>query len=407
MSVISPDPQPTDLETAVPATRVYELEGTAKDKEDEDNDKVWERVPNKGHDDPSGFRAAVFKRRDSEEYVLAFAGTDVRSGADWRTNIGQALGANTRQYELAVKAAREFQKEYGGTGAKLWLTGHSLGGAEATVAAAVTGLPAVTFNAAGVHDNTLKRNGVNPEAFRKIAEAGLIRNYVVEGDILDLVNGATAGAIFSPATKAAIEKTEETVSGIIKTGVGKATDKMVKRHVSTKWQGVAETFLNGVVEKVADGTGKMVGGVLHNVTDRALSTPLTPTAYGARIDIQATSPGGIFPALNKHGMDSVKQGMENYSAPPAYAGPDQQKVKALAFKKDPAQAASDYPELAGAQKALVAVHNAGLGKFTTMGVALIQNKLVQQIAQGKPFLTEDQARNYVRNTIKQGLSLGP
>jgi len=429
MSEISPIPQQSDREKAALSTFVYEPDGAPEG---------WERVPRKSYDsydDPkSGFRAAVFKRKDSNEYVLAFAGTDMDSVRDWRTNIGQAFGRDTKQYELAADAALKFQRQFGGNGAKLSLTGHSLGGGLATVGTAVTGLPAVVFNPAGVHDNTLKRNDVNPEQFRKQAEAGLIRNYVVEGEILDLVNGLAPGKIFSPATKAAIRKAEEIASGTINTAAGIAKTTVdaagkvaagMERHVPRGLRGVmapiistakgAADVVNGVVGKVADGADKVVNGALdglRNVTDRVLGTPLTPTAYGARINIKDPSATGIFQAVNKHKMGSVERGMQD---PDLFPGPlaaqasadprQQRRAMALAFKQDPAQAARAYPELAGAQQALEAVGAvAGQGKSGDRAVAIIQRKLAQQIDQGKPIPTPNQAIKYVKNAINQGLS---
>jgi len=428
MSEISPESQPTDLEKAALATVVYEPGQTIDG---------WKRV--QSFDDPdSGFKAAVFQREGSDEYVLAFAGTDMDSARDWRTNIGQAFGRNTRQYDLAAKTAREFQDQYGGNGAKLSLTGHSLGGGLTTVGTAVTGLPAVTFNPAGVHDNTLEGYKVNPEKFREKASAGLIRSYVVEGEILDLVNGFAPGKIFSPATKVAIAKAEEIASGTINTVAGAAQTTVetaaekaassVSRHVPRGLRSVmapiingvakgAADTVNGVVGKVADGAEKMVNGALNGLSsaaDRVLGTPLTPTAYGARINIKDPSATGIFKALNKHKMGSVKQGMQDpdlFPAPLAAqtsTDPRQrQKAMALAFKQDPAQAARAYPELAGAQQALEAVSAvAGQGRARDRAVGIIHRKLVQQIDQGKVIPTPNQAIRFVKNVINQGVSLG-
>src|SRR5690606_27504360 len=67
-------------------------------------------------------------------------------------------------------------------------TGHSLGGGLASVAALATGGPGVTFNAAGLSDQTLEARGFNPNAVREdAADSGQLRRYIVNGDPL---NGA-------------------------------------------------------------------------------------------------------------------------------------------------------------------------------------------------------------------------
>ncbi|MCF6345431.1 MAG: type VI secretion system tip protein VgrG [Thiomicrorhabdus sp.] len=140
----------------------------------------------------SGLKSGIYKN-SKDDIVLAYAGTEMPGSwlskekwADVATNAKQALGFETDQYrqasELADLAVEAFSD-------KLSFTGHSLGAALATLAAAKTGRPATVFNPAGVHNNTLKRNDVNPQAFKKLANAGLVKSVVVKGEILDKVQG--------------------------------------------------------------------------------------------------------------------------------------------------------------------------------------------------------------------------
>src|SRR3546814_14115320 len=62
--------------------------------------------------------------------------------------------------------------------------GHSLGGGLAAAAGMANDVPAVTFNAAGVHDKTLERHGFDADTLKREAEQGLIRSYRVESEIL-------------------------------------------------------------------------------------------------------------------------------------------------------------------------------------------------------------------------------
>ena len=185
---VSPLPQAVDQEYAELSAAVY------------DNNKHqvgrWTRVfdpalkllpagigPTAQPDATSGFKAALYS--DGERHVLAFAGSE-RETRDWLTNLGQAVGLDTAQYGQAACFAKECKV---GFGDNITMTGHSLGGGLAAIAAAVTGCEAVTFNPAGVHDKTFQRAGIDPDKFRDAAEQGLIRKYVVKGEILDRVQG--------------------------------------------------------------------------------------------------------------------------------------------------------------------------------------------------------------------------
>lgn len=130
------------------------------------------------HDTKSGFDASFY--RDAQGNVaLVYAGTD--EGQDWKHNFGQGLGFRDAQYDQAIAVAREAKLAFGD---RLVLSGQSLGGGLAAAAAMVNEVPAVTFNAAGVHDNTVERYGLDADVVKREADRGLVRHYVVENDIL-------------------------------------------------------------------------------------------------------------------------------------------------------------------------------------------------------------------------------
>ena len=129
-------------------------------------------------DAKTGFKARIYG--DSEgRIVLAYSGTD--EGKDWLVNLGQGLGFETTHYNQAMALARQAKVAFGDD---LVITGHSLGGGLAAAAAVATDTPAVTFNAAGVHDRTMSRIGLDPDAAAQEAENGLIRRYAVKNEIL-------------------------------------------------------------------------------------------------------------------------------------------------------------------------------------------------------------------------------
>ena len=131
-----------------------------------------------------GLRVGLYKT-ENDEIVLAFAGTNLKSARDWVTNIRQGIGLDTDEYSKAAILARQFKMVPG----KKLITGHSKGGAIASLASAVTNEPSVTFNTAGVHLNTLEREGIDYTKFAAQSAPSLITNVVIEGDILQKVNG--------------------------------------------------------------------------------------------------------------------------------------------------------------------------------------------------------------------------
>lgn len=140
----------------------------------------------------SGFRAGLFTDGNGN-YVLGFSGSNA-TWQDWvETNFAQGLGLFAEQYDqapalLQAVADSTLGDPTGQTTLRdreaLVVTGHSLGGGLAATAALVNGIPAVTYDASGVHDTTLRNLGLDPAAAFARAEDGLVRRYNVAGDPL-------------------------------------------------------------------------------------------------------------------------------------------------------------------------------------------------------------------------------
>ncbi|WP_454878650.1 phospholipase [Serratia inhibens] len=174
------------------------------------------------HDAASGFQAGIYS--DNQQYVLAFAGTnDMR---DWLSNMRQATGYDDVQYNQAVAVAKGAKAAFG---AALVIAGHSLGGGLAATAALATGTVAVTFNAAGVSDYTLNRIGIDPAAAKQDAQAGGIRRYSEQYDMLTGTQESTSlipDAIGHKITLA----NNDTLSGIDDWRPSKHADRSLTAH---------------------------------------------------------------------------------------------------------------------------------------------------------------------------------
>ncbi len=104
---------------------------------------------------PSEFRAAVFTNDATGAPLVAFKGTTPTSRQDWTTNVGQGRGQETFYYDQAQKISTNVAEAPNGAGTDGRLTGHSLGGGMASAGAEASGLPATTFNAAGLDAHTV------------------------------------------------------------------------------------------------------------------------------------------------------------------------------------------------------------------------------------------------------------
>ena len=173
-------PQDLDLELAELAQGVYDGEGSEHFQPLDDSAVEALGIDPDALTGPGGFQASIY-RDDEGRYVLAFAGTDPSSISDWGANAQQGVGALSSQHLQAIGLAQHLAGAVGSD--NMVLTGHSLGGGLASTASVATDVPAVTFNAAGVHPNTVlaaatlghESPGLDP---------GQVRNYHVRGEIL-------------------------------------------------------------------------------------------------------------------------------------------------------------------------------------------------------------------------------
>ena len=135
-------------------------------------------------DEESGFHAAIYRNENTGEMVLVFEGTDMMSRTDWLTNGKQGLGLETTQYEMAQRLGQRFDRSFPDD--NKMITGHSLGGGLAAYAGLSTGnedIKVITFNASGLHDNTLASTNGQGGVTRADAEK-TVTNFNLDGELL-------------------------------------------------------------------------------------------------------------------------------------------------------------------------------------------------------------------------------
>ena len=198
--------------------------------------------------------------------TIAFKETE--SAEDWRNNLAQGINEESSYYRNAVDLGRNF----GRNGADVDITGHSLGGGLASAASRASGLPATTFNAAGLHSATVERYGgtVHVPAVENIDA------YRVNGEI---VTGAQ----------------EQSIGGTLATAGGGA---------------LAGGVIGGIVGgPVGMAAGAKLGGWIAGLGKIGLAA-LMPDAAGT--PIQLPDHGGN--PIDRHGIDQVIEGLEQQKA---------------------------------------------------------------------------------------------
>ena len=145
------------------------------------------------NDPASGFKAALYQSAFERppKLVMACAGTE--DAPDWGTNLKQGVGLETKQYNMAMDLAQTILKTR--SPSSVDITGHSLGGGLASAASAVTKVKGYTFNAAGLHPNTVGRAPYNVSPAEMLDRGGLIEAYHSTADPLTNLQSGMQGSL--------------------------------------------------------------------------------------------------------------------------------------------------------------------------------------------------------------------
>lgn len=170
----------------------------------------------------TGFHAEIYYNEKTNEYTIAFEGTNFDEWNDvGKTDLLLALGMTPEQYKKANRIADFLSSPNFPSDIKINITGHSLGGGLASIVGLKTGKPTYTYNAAGLNKSNINEFGLtekinnndtkNIKAFQSnqdpltSAQEGELKANIIVGTTIIcpqagavLTAGATTGHIGAP-----------------------------------------------------------------------------------------------------------------------------------------------------------------------------------------------------------------
>lgn len=136
--------------------------------------------------------ALVFRDTSTNVYTIAYAGTNPASMPAWYVDVANNVDIPTSRYNSGMELAWQLQNAFGASNVQV--VGQSMGGGISASAAAVTGVNAITFNAAGANQAVV--SNFMPGASLD-ASVNNITNINVIGQALQLVQ--QTGVALPPA----------------------------------------------------------------------------------------------------------------------------------------------------------------------------------------------------------------
>jgi len=122
--------------------------------------------------------AVVFVNQQTNTVTISFRGAN--QVGDYTGSAGQLMGIETDRYTNAMNLAEEIDNRLGGQH-NIQFAGGSHGGGLASAAAIVSGNSAYTFNAVGLHSDTVVRKGGSLSAADSLVDAFFVAGEAQSG----------------------------------------------------------------------------------------------------------------------------------------------------------------------------------------------------------------------------------
>jgi hypothetical protein len=137
--------------------------------------------------DATGYRSAIYRDERTGKLIIVSRDTQPHSLADWRTNIENGQGADTKQYAAARRLASKMHRN----GLSYDIGGYSKGGGLAQEMGLVSPNSNIyVFNSAGLNDASLARTGQG--SFNSLARR--TSSFSAQSDFLTDMNNAPNAA---------------------------------------------------------------------------------------------------------------------------------------------------------------------------------------------------------------------
>lgn len=166
-------------------------------------------------------------------------------------NFPQSVGLRTDYYDRAMNLASELKlKNFG----DFELAGHSLAGGMASAASAISGMPATTYNAAGLHPETARRFAT--ENRLSVYDANhLVTAYYVQGELLNdgvQHNVQRMDALHRAQLAGVIKETSELLQALPEGRV------LLKRMLDTQVPVHAQASVHAFIDTLATGNAQQL-----------------------------------------------------------------------------------------------------------------------------------------------------
>nr|WP_192884398.1 phospholipase [Xanthomonas campestris] len=128
-----------------------------------------------------GYKPTVVYKGSAGEVATASGLRDTSAEDFLANNFPQSVGMQTDYYDRAMRLASQLKLQ----NVDFEIAGHSLGGGMGSAGSAVSGVPATTFNAAGLHPATAQRFAKSTPGVQLYDTADTVVAYQVQGEMLN------------------------------------------------------------------------------------------------------------------------------------------------------------------------------------------------------------------------------